>query len=292
MSQPRLLRERVVEVGQPLGEHVLDAHLERRAAARDVLGAVVLRRLDVGELDDHVAQLAGARALELLLEARDEHPAAELDHLVAPAAAVERLAVDEPVEVDDEQVAALRGAADRLRPRDAHAQRLELGVDGAGLDLRIAAADLQALVGTELGGRAHADLDRERQRRVVGRRGDDVERGLADRGDAGVVERDAPPALQAVLDGALDDGVATEPLDDHRRRDLALAKARDAQVAAELAGGAVDRATQLVGRDLGEDAHATVRQFGDGGADGGAVHFGTIPSRRRRGTDQRATTVT
>ena len=110
-----LLRQGVVELGQPLGEHLLDLDLEARAAAGDVLGAVVLGRVDVGEVDVDGARLAGRRALELLLEAGDEHPAAELDHLVAAPAAVERLAVDQPLEVDDEQVAGRAPGARRPR---------------------------------------------------------------------------------------------------------------------------------------------------------------------------------
>ena len=87
---------------------------------------------------------------------------------------------------------------------------------------------------------------------------------------AGVVERGAPPALQAVLHGPVDDGLAPEALHHDRRRDLALAKARDAQVAPELARGALDRALELVRRDLGDDADAALGKLGDGRADGGA----------------------
>ena len=66
-------------------------------------------------------------------------------------------------------------------------------------------------------------------------------------------------------DGLVEDGVAPDALDDDGGRDLALAEARDAQVAPELAGGAVERALDLGGGHLRLDADARLGQLGDGG---------------------------
>src|SRR5206468_509443 len=86
------------------------------------------------------------------------------DHLVAALAALERLAVDRAQLVHDDEVALRGRLLDRLQSRGALAQRLELGVDARRVDLGLAAAELQALVVAELGGRAHADLEVELQR--------------------------------------------------------------------------------------------------------------------------------
>ena len=50
--------------------------------------------------------------------------------------------------------------------------------------------------------------------------------------------------------------LAAEAADDDRRRHLALAEAGDAHLAAELAGGLLDSALDLIGGDLGVHAHA------------------------------------
>ena len=88
-------REVVVDVGQLLELDLLDGHLERRLPPGELLVAVV-----GGEGQLHRARLAGARADEPLLEARDQVAAAQLDQLVATLAARQllqrRLPVDPP----------------------------------------------------------------------------------------------------------------------------------------------------------------------------------------------------
>ena len=188
----RVRGEVVVEVGQVLVLDVLDLDRELRVLAGDVLGAVVLgeRRLDD-------ALLAGDGADEALLEAGDEVARAELDELVAALAAGERLAADGALEVDRQEVAVLRGALDDVQVGEALAQLLDLVVDGLGVDGRLAAADLDAAVRAELGRRAHADLEGERQRLALVGHVAEVDLRIADGRDAGVVDRLHVPAGRA-----------------------------------------------------------------------------------------------
>ena len=153
-------------------------------------------------------------------------------------------------------VAALGGALDGVQGGQPVAQRLDLLVDRRLVDGRLAATDLQALVLAELGLRAHADLDREGQRLALAGQVADVEVGLADRGDAGPVDRVDVPAAQRAAQRLVEHRLAAELADHDGRRNLALAKAGNAQLAAELAGGLLDAALDFVGGHLGLHAHA------------------------------------
>ena len=261
--EARLGGELVVEAGQLLGLDLLDRDRELGLLAREVLGAVVL-----GELDLDRALVAGGRALELLLEAGDEPARAELDHLVAALAAAERLAAERAEEVHDHEVAGGGGALDGLELGHAVAQLLDLLLDRLVGDLGIAAADLEPLVLAELGLRADADLDREAQRLALARELAEIEVGLADRDDLGGVDGGRVPAGDRLADRLVEHGLAPDALDDHGRRDLALAEAGDAQVAAERLRGLGDALLDLGGGHLGLDADARLGQLGDGGGDG------------------------
>ena len=252
---------------------VLDGDLELRVLARDVLGAVLLRerRLDGALLADRGAD-------EALLEAGDEVARAELDELVATLAAGERLAVHRALEVDRQEVAVLGGALDGVQVRRALAQARDLVVDLLLGDGRLAQPDLDAAVGAERRGRAHADLEGERQRLALAGQVAEVDLGVADRGDARVVDRVHVPAGEPAADGLVEDRLAPEALDDDRRRDLALAKARELHLAPELARLHLERALHLLGSDLGFDAHARMGKLGDGGLDCGG-HGLTLSSR-------------
>jgi hypothetical protein len=231
-----------------------------------VLGGVL-----VGERQPDLALVARRGALELLLEAGDEPARAELDHLVAARAALEGLVLagERADVVHDDEVALLGGALDGLQASGALAQALDLAVDRGLVDLRLAAADLDALVVAELGRRAHADLDREGQRLALGGQVAEVDARVADRGDPRVADRVDVPAADRVAHGLVEHGLAPDAADDDRRRDLALAEAGDAHARAELARGALDAALDLVGRHLGVDADARLRQLGDLRLDGG-----------------------
>ncbi len=98
--QAELLGEIVVELALARDLHGLDGHREGRRLALQILGRII-----VGEGDLHVALVAGLRADQLVLEARDQLARAELDLHVGAGAAVERLAVDASGEVHHDQVA-------------------------------------------------------------------------------------------------------------------------------------------------------------------------------------------
>ena len=98
---------------------------------------------------------------ELLLEALDQLAAAELEQVVGGLAALERLAVEQALEVDQQHVALGGGALDRLQPGEALADPLDLAVDDLVGRLGLGPADLEALVVAELRLGPHADLEFE-----------------------------------------------------------------------------------------------------------------------------------
>ena len=246
----RLGGELVVELGQPLGLDLVHGDLERRRLAGELLAGIVVGERHLDGLD-----VARGGAEQLLLEPRDQVAGAELDQLVAARAALERLTLERADVVDDDLIARRRGALHGLERRHPVAQLLDLLVDRRLLHLGLTPADLDALVLAELGLRADADLDRELQRlALVGKIGH-VEVGLADRGDPGLVDRVDVPVAQRRPHGLVEHGLAAEAADHDRRRDLALAKARDPHRGPESLGGLLQAALDLVGRDLGRDAN-------------------------------------
>ena len=167
-------------------------------------------------------------------------------------------------------VAALGRALDGVQRGQPVAQALDLRVDGGVVDGRLAAPDLEALVLPELGRGPHADLDREGQRLALARHVvREVDVGLADRGDAGGVDGVDVPLAQRGAQRLVEHGLAAEAAHDDGRRHLALAKARDAQLPAELAGRLLELALDLLGGNLGVDAHARLGELGDVRLDGG-----------------------
>ena len=137
----------------------------------------------------------------------------------------------------------------------------------------LAAADLQTLVVAQLGGGAHADLDRERHRPALGRQVAEVEVGIADGMDPARIDRSRVPEAHAVAHRLVQHGRAADALDDHRRRHLALAEAGDAQVAAQRARRLCDPLLDLLRRHLRLDADAGLGKLGDlcGNGDGSHV---------------------
>src|SRR4051794_295468 len=258
-------RQVVVERRKLLLLDLLHRDRELGLAALEVVGAVI-----VGKGDGDRALLAGLRARELLLEARDQASRAELDHLVAPLAAGERLAVQRADVVRHHEVAALGGPLDRLELRRAVPELLDLGVDRLVGGLGLAPPDLELLVLPERGLGAHADLDREAQRLALARPVGDVEVRLSDGNDLGRTDGGRVPHGDRVTHGLVEHGLAPDALDDHRRRDLAGPEARDPHAAAELTRRLVDALLDLRGRHLGLDADARLRQLGDGGGDVGS----------------------
>ena len=228
--------EVVVELGQDLFAHLLDLDREDRVFAGELLGLVV-----VGEGHLDLALVAGLGADQLLLEALDQAAAAELEQVVGGGAALEGLAVEQALEVDQQRVALGGGPLDRLELGEALPDPLDLAVDDVVGDLGLGPADLEALVVAELGLGADADLELEAERLALGLGGrDDLDAGVADRADPGAEQRPFVPLGQRVADRLLEHGAEAEPLDHQRRRRLALAEAGQPHLAGEAAGGAVD----------------------------------------------------
>jgi hypothetical protein len=199
----------------------------------------------------------------LLLEAGDQPPRAELEQLVAPFAALERLAIELAAVVHDDGVARGGGAVDGLELAHLLAQRPELAVDGLVGHVGLALADLEPRVVAERRRRAHADLDREGERLALAGQVAEVELRVADRDDARLVDGLDVPAAEGLADGLVEDRLAAHPLDDHRRRDLALAEAGDAHLATQRARGLLEPLVDLGCRNLRLDAHARLGQLGD-----------------------------
>jgi hypothetical protein len=196
--------------------YLLDLHLELGRLARDLLGRVV-----VGERHGRIAILAALRTLERLLELRQHPPLAQLQQVVLRGAALERLAVDLPLVVDQDDVALLRLTIDRVELREALLEAAELALDGLVGDLRLVATDLEALVLAELRAGPDRDLDRESKR-------------LALLGQIGEVELRIPTGFtptraarartsrRARTRALGEDGLAPEALDHHLRGTLPL----------------------------------------------------------------------
>ena len=230
VSKPASAAKSSSSSGQLLGLDLLDGDRELGLLAGEVLGAVVL-----GELDLDRALVAGGSALELLLEAGHEAAGAELDHLVAALAAAERHAVELPrksmTTKSPEAAARSTVSSFAMRSRSCSTSLSIASSSTSGSRL----ADLEPLVLAELGLGADADLDREAQRLALAGELVEVEVGLADRDDLGGVDGGGVPAGDRLADRLVEHGLAPDALDDHGRRDLALAEAGDAQVAAERA---------------------------------------------------------
>ena len=212
-------REVVVQLGQLLLLDLLHLDGERGVLAGELLGRVVVRE---GELDG--ALLAGGRSLELLLEAGDQPPGAELHHLAAALPALELRAVERADVVHDHEVALACGTLHRLERGERLADALELGLHLLVVDLRLAAADLDALVVAELRGRHDADLDREGERGALLRQVREVHLRVAHGLDAGVRERLLVPAGQPAANGLVEHRLAADLLEHHLGGTLPLRK--------------------------------------------------------------------
>ena len=171
--------EVVVELGQDLFADLFDLDREDRVFAGELLGLVV-----VGEGHLDLALLAGLGAGQLLLEALDQAAAAELEQVVAGGTALEGLAVEQSLEVDQQRVALGGGPLDRLELGEAFPDPVDLAVDDVLGDLGVGPADLEALVLAERRLGPHADLELEAERLALGLGGrDDLDAGVADRDD-------------------------------------------------------------------------------------------------------------
>ena len=253
--------ELVIQLGEDLFAHLFDVDREDGALAGQLLRLVILRE---GDLD--LALLTAADAAQLLLEALDQLAAAELEQVVGRLAALERLAVEQALEVDQQHVAVGGGPLDRLELGESGADPLDLALDDLIGGLRLGPSHLQALVLAQLGLGTHADLEFEAERlalRLGG--GDDLDAGIADRADPGAQQALLVPLGEGLANRLLQHGAEAEPLDHQRGRRLALAKAGHPHLPRQAAGGALDAAIDPLGGNLHLDPHARVGQLCDDG---------------------------
>src|SRR5439155_21821364 len=192
--------------------------------------------------------LARTRSQQPLLEALDQASRAQLHELIAALAAWQRPAprlrtriVRAPVRqpahvVHHHEVTLGRRALCRLQAGEAIAQRLDLAIDVLIAHIRLATRNLQAVELAELRPGHHADLDRERQLAALARQLPEVQLGVAHRHDPRGADGVRVPAREALAHRLLEHRLATQALEHERRRDLAAAKARQLQLAPQLAG--------------------------------------------------------
>ena len=172
------------------------------------------------------------------------------------------------------------GALDGVQPRRALAQAVDLGADRLVVDLRLALADLDALVVAELGLRAHADLDREAQRLALAP-------GRSPRSSSGSPTGAIRAAsIAAVYQAPIESRTASSRTASRPMRwtitgggALPARKPGTRMLATEPAGGLRDAALDLLGGHLRLHAHARLGELGDGGDDvGGHGRATTIQS--------------
>ena len=275
-------RQVVVDLGKLPALDLLDSHLEGNVATGEILALIV-----GGEGEGKCAALPGGRACQFPLEALDQIARPKLHELVAPLAAREWLlgAVlpHERAGVVDHDEVALGGCSrDRLQAPEALAQPVELALDLLLLHCRLGAADLQAPVLPERGAREHADLEGELEALPARGQLAEVDVGIADGHDPGVLEGVHIPVRERVAHRFIEHRLAPHALDHQRRGHLATAKAGELQFAAQLTCLALDAPLELLGRHLDLHAHARFGQLGDGRREGGGHRCRTIPCRQMR----------
>lgn len=160
-------------------------------------------------------------------------------------AVLEDLAVDLGLEVQGDDVTVLGGALDRGGGGEALAQLLHGLVDVLVGDLDGVDLDLDAGVVRDLEGRADVDLGGEGQQLVVLQLLD-VDLGLAQGVQLGLVDRVGVELGKRVVDGLLQDRTAAEPLVDDPGGDLALAEALHRDLLVDLLVRRVEAVLELL----------------------------------------------
>src|SRR5439155_24732498 len=161
-----------------------------------------------GEIDLDRSLLASASADELLLEPLDQTAAAELEHVVPCLAALKRLIIDLPDEVDHDEIAFIGRPFDALDARKRFAEALDLAIDRLRRDIRLPSADLETLVPAELRLRRHRHLDREAERLACGRQFAQIEIRVRDRLDVCFEDRLLVPLGEGISDRLLEHGLS------------------------------------------------------------------------------------
>lgn len=192
-----------------------------------------------------VASPAGLQAGDGLVDAVEELAGADGVLHAGRDAVLQDLAVDLGLEVDRHDVALGGGALDRVGGGEALAQLLHGLLDVLVADLDGVDGDLDAGVVRDLDGRADVDLGGEGQQLAVLQLGD-VDLGLAERVDRGLVDGLGVELREGVVDGLLQHRTTAEPLVDHSGRDLALAEALDRDLLVDLLVRRVEAVLELL----------------------------------------------
>ena len=173
--------ELVVQLGQPLLLDLLDLDRELGVLAGQVLGRVVVGEGDVATVRSSPAAPPSSCSSKPGTSRPDPSSSRKPRRL----AALEGLAVDAAGEVDHHVVAVGGLALHGLERGERLAHALELGLHLVRVDLRLAAADLDARRSRRAWPAAHADLDREGERgALLGQVARCPPCGSADGGDA------------------------------------------------------------------------------------------------------------
>lgn len=212
--------------------------------------------------------LTGGQRLDGLVDALEQ--LARANFVRDALSAVDLGAVDRGDEVELDEVALRGGAVDRDERAEAGAQAVELGVDGRVVCGRGIHLDGDAVVGGNLEHRDDVDLDLDlevaREVLLVGPL-DDLGRRTADDAHPACDDGLAVEAVEALADGVLDDGAATDALVDDGGGDLALAEAGDLHVLRDVLIGVSDARLELVGGDRDVELHPRGAERLDGAGD-------------------------
>jgi hypothetical protein len=218
-------------------------------------------RGDLGDLDGDLGLLAGRRAaLELggegglatglqarhgVVDAVQQLTGTDGVGDAARDAVLQDLAVDLGLQVEGDDVAVLGGTLDRGGRGEALTELLDGLVDVLFADLDGVDLDLDAGVVRDLDGRADVDLGGEVQRLAVLQLRD-VDLGLAEDVQLGLVDRLGVELRKRVVDRLLQNRTAAEPLVDDARRDLALPEALHRDLLVDLLVRRVEAVLELL----------------------------------------------
>ena len=147
-------------------------------------------------------------------------------------------------------------ALNRLEGRHPLTEPFELLVDLAGGDSGLTPAHFEPLVLAERGRGADADLDREGQRLPLLRGLAHVELGLAHGRDPGSLDGVGIPAAKRAPERLVEHRLTSQAPDHDGRRHLALAETGNPHLAPELPSCLGYAALDLLGGNLGLNAHA------------------------------------
>ena len=232
----------------------MDLHLEDHGLAGQI------RMIVLGEGDVQILLVAGLGAHQLLFEAGDEAVGTQLQAVVLTLAAVEGLAVQETLEVDDHGVAFLGLALHAHETGVAVGELLEALVHVSGGDLHLVLGSREALVlaQRDLGIHGSSGLEGEAVLRALahhlhGGIAHDLELLLLHSGLIGIGERN--------IDGFLEKHLCAVHALDHLAGGLAGTEARDIDLLAHLLICLFDGSLKLRRTHLNGQRDLTFFQF-------------------------------